>query len=483
MTADRPNLATGARRLLATLAAVAIPAVIAAAPAVAAAAPADCTPDDSTACVVAIVLDEDSNPVPDVGVTISGAGFEQDVTTTQEGPVSVEVPEVGIYTLTLDEETVPDGLFPNATEQQVTAQTGSSARAAFRLGTTPPESAEPTDGATTAPGAGETGGTEPTDAASGPAAGDEGLGGAGTAATGGGGPSLQQIWQQFGSGIRFGLLLALASVGISLIYGTTGLSSFSHGEQVTLGAMFGFIGINWLHLPVWLTVILVIVACAATGWAQDAAIWAPLRRRGTPVTQMMIVTIGLSLALQYAIQMVIGGRSHRVLPQNPKPLEIAGITLSTASWLSMLVAVVVIFFIAWFLTRTRIGRATRAVSDNTALAAATGINPDRIIRIVWIMSTGFAGLAGMLLAISFGSFNWSLGMLLLLLMFAAVTLGGLGTAYGALLGSLVIGLVVEMSTLIPGMPSDLRYASALVILILVLLFRPQGLLGRAERIG
>ncbi|MFD7309284.1 branched-chain amino acid ABC transporter permease [Promicromonospora sp. NPDC059942] len=478
MTADRPNLATAARRLLATLAAAAIPAVIAAAPAMAAAAPADCTPDDTTACVVAIVLDAENNPVPDVGVTISGAGFETDVTSTQEGPASVEVPQVGTYTLTLDEETVPDGLFPDATELQVTAQTGSSARAAFRLGTTPPESAEPSGGATTAPSEGQ-----PTDAASAPAAGDEGLGGAGTAATGGGGPSLQQIWQQFGSGIRFGLLLALASVGISLIYGTTGLSSFSHGEQVTLGAMFGFIGINWLHLPIWLTVILVIVACAATGWLQDAAIWAPLRRRGTPVTQMMIVTIGLSLALQYAIQMVIGGRSHRVLPQNPKPLEIAGITLSTASWISMLVAVVVIFFIGWFLTRTRTGRATRAVSDNTALAAATGINPDRIIRVVWTMSTGFAGLAGMLLAVSFGSFNWSLGMLLLLLMFAAVTLGGLGTAYGALLGSLVIGLVVEMSTLIPGMPSDLRYASALVILILVLLFRPQGLLGRAERIG
>ncbi|MGW2093487.1 ABC transporter permease subunit [Promicromonospora sukumoe] len=483
MTADRPNLATAARRLLATLAAVAIPAVIAAAPAMAAAAPAaECTPDSSTACVVAIVLDAENNPVPDVGVTISGAGFEQDVTTTQEGPASVEVPQVGSYTLTIDEETIPDGLFPNATEQQVTAQTGSSARAAFRLGTTPPESAEPTDGATTAPGDGETGGAEPTDAASGGAAG-EGLGGAGTTTTGGGGPSFEQIWQQFGSGIRFGLLLALASVGISLIYGTTGLSSFSHGEQVTLGAMFGYIGVNWLNMPVWLAVILVIVACGATGWLQDAAIWAPLRRRGTPVTQMMIVTIGLSLALQYAIQMVIGGRSHRVLPQNPRPLEIAGITLSTASWLSMGVAVVVILFIGWFLTRTRVGRATRAVSDNTALASATGINPDRIIRIVWVMSTGFAGLAGMLLAISFGSFNWSLGMLLLLLMFAAVTLGGLGTAYGALLGSLVIGLVVEMSTLIPGMPSDLRYASALVILILVLLFRPQGLLGRAERIG
>ncbi|WP_369370277.1 branched-chain amino acid ABC transporter permease [Promicromonospora sp. Populi] len=478
MTADRPNLATAARRLLATLAAAAIPAVLAAAPAMAAEAPAaDCTPDGSTACVVAIVLDEENNPVPDVGVTVSGAGFETEVTTSAEGPASVEVPEVGSYTLTLDETTVPDGLFPDATERQVTAQTGISARAAFNLGTTPPES-EPSE----APSDGETGSSEPTDAATdGTAPVDEGLGGADTTTRGG--PSFQQIWQQFGSGIRFGLLLALASVGISLIYGTTGLSSFSHGEQVTLGAMFGFIGINWLNLPVWLTVILVIAVCAGTGWLQDAAIWGPLRKRGTPVTQMMIVTIGLALALQYAIQMVIGGRSLRVLPQNPRPLELAGITLSTVSWISMGVAVLVILFIAWFLTRTRIGRATRAVSDNPALAAATGINPDRIIRIVWVMSAGFAGLAGMLLAISFGSFNWSLGMLLLLLMFAAVTLGGLGTAYGALLGSLVIGLVVEMSTLIPGMPSDLRYASALVILILVLLLRPQGLLGRAERIG
>ena len=106
-----------------------------------------------------------------------------------------------------------------------------------------------------------------------------------------------------------------------------------------------------------------------------------------------------------------------------------------------------------------IGTAGHVDHGKSALVQAlTGINPDRIIRIVWVMSAGFAGLAGMLLAISFGSFNWSLGMLLLLLMFAAVTLGGLGTAFGALLGSLVI-------------------------LILVLLLRPQGLLGRAERIG
>jgi branched-chain amino acid transport system permease protein len=144
---------------------------------------------------------------------------------------------------------------------------------------------------------------------------------------------------------------------------------------------------------------------------------------------------------------------------------------------------VAILFIAWFLTRTRIGRATRAVSDNPALASATGINPDKIIRIVWTMSTGFAGLAGLMYGLSVGTFGWNTGMQMLLLMFAAVTLGGLGTAFGALAGSMVIGIVVEMSPLIPGMPNDLRYATALAILILVLLLRPQGLLGKRERIG
>ena len=128
MTADRPNLATAARRLVATLAAAAFPALLAAAPAMAATAPVatDCTSDASTACVAAIVMDEENNFVPDVGVTISGAGFEAQVTTTQEGPVSVKVPEVGTYTITLDEATLPEGLFPDPTEREVTAQTGPS---------------------------------------------------------------------------------------------------------------------------------------------------------------------------------------------------------------------------------------------------------------------------------------------------------------------------------------------------------------------
>jgi branched-chain amino acid transport system permease protein len=467
MTADRPNLATAARRLVATLAAAAFPALLAAAPAMAATAPVatDCTPDASTACVAAIVMDEENNFVPDVGATITGADFEAQVTTTQDGPVSVQVPEVGTYTITLDAATLPDGLFPDPTERQVTAQTGSTARGAFTLGDQPVGSTPSAD-----PGA--SAGAET------PAAGEEGS----EEATSGG-FSLANAWQKFGLGIRLGLLLALASVGISLIYGTTGLSTFAHGEQFTLGAVLAFMGVNMWGLPFWAAAILAVVICTATGFVQDVVLWKPLRQRSTPLTQLMIITIGLSLTLQYTIQLMIGNGSERILSSNPTSMTIAGITLSSWSWASMAVAVVAILFIGWFLTRTRIGRATRAVSDNPALASATGINPDKIVRIVWTMSTGFAGLAGLMYGLSVGTFGWNTGMQMLLLMFAAVTLGGLGTAFGALAGSIVIGIVVEMSPLIPGMPNDLRYATALAILILVLLLRPQGLLGRRERIG
>ena len=122
-----------------------------------------------------------------------------------------------------------------------------------------------------------------------------------------------------------------------------------------------------------------------------------------------------------------------------------------------------------------------AISDNASLAAASGIDVDRVIRIVWILAAALAGLSGILWAYFRPGVRWDMGAGILLLIFAAVTLGGLGTAFGALVGSLVVGMLVEVSTLI--IPSDLKYVGALVVLILVLLVRPQGILGRKERIG
>ena len=137
--------------------------------------------------------------------------------------------------------------------------------------------------------------------------------------------------------------------------------------------------------------------------------------------------------------------------------------------------------VGYALLRTRIGRATRAVSDNPALAPASGIDTDKVIRLVWTLGHGPGRPLRPPLRPGSNGIKWDTGLQILLLLFAAVTLGGLGTAFGALVGSLVIGLVVELSP--SRIPGDFKYAAALLILILLLLVRPQGLLGRAERVG
>ena len=133
-----------------------------------------------------------------------------------------------------------------------------------------------------------------------------------------------------------------------------------------------------------------------------------------------------------------------------------------------------------FVLYSRTGKAMRAVSDNPSLAAASGIDVNRVVLLVWVLGGGLAGLAGVLLGLS-QQVKFEMGFNLLLLIFAGVILGGIGTAFGALVGSLVVGLFVTVSTL--WIPSELKNVAALAVLILILLFRPQGILGRAERVG
>jgi neutral amino acid transport system permease protein len=283
------------------------------------------------------------------------------------------------------------------------------------------------------------------------------------------------------NGIRLGLLLALASVGLSLIYGTTGISNFAHAEQVTLGGMLAYFLINVHGINLWVGGVLVVILCGFSGWLQDRILWQPLRRRGLGLTQLMIVTIGLSLALQYTFQYTVGARTVRVVVETPTVQDFGTVRITNQSLAAMAIAIVVLALVGYALLRTRIGRATRAVSDNPALAQASGIDTDKVIRLVWTMAMALAGLSGLLYALVVNGIKWDTGLQILLLLFAAVTLGGLGTAFGALVGSIVIGLIVELSPLV--IPGDFKYAAALLILILLLLVRPQGLLGRAQRVG
>ena len=212
--------------------------------------------------------------------------------------------------------------------------------------------------------------------------------------------------------------------------------------------------------------------------------WQPLRRRGLGLTQLMIVTIGLSLAHAVHASSTSSAPAPSASSRTTRRVRTIGPITMTNQSLSRRwrISIVVLAAVGFALLRTRIGRATRAVSDNPALAAASGIDVDKVIRLVWTVAMGLAGLSGLLYALVTNGIKWDSGLQILLLLFAAVTLGGLGTAFGALVGSLIIGLVVELSPVL-GMPGDFKYATALLILILLLLVRPQGLLGRPERVG
>ena len=281
------------------------------------------------------------------------------------------------------------------------------------------------------------------------------------------------------AGLNFGLMLALAAIGITLIYGTTGLNNFAHGEMVTLGALFMWLFYSFFQLNILVAGVLAILVVTLSGWAQDAGIWKPLRKRRMGLNQIMIVSIGLSLALQYSILLSFGGQT-KDLNRGQTIFEFGPIVASNITLASMALSVATLLGVAVFLTRTRIGKATRAVSDNPSLASATGIDVEKVIRVVWLMAAALTGLAGVLYGLQFQA-NWSLGFDILLLLFAAVTLGGLGTSLGAAVGGLIIGMVVEVSTLF--IPSELKYVTGLVILIVILIVRPQGVLGKKQRVG
>jgi branched-chain amino acid transport system permease protein len=214
---------------------------------------------------------------------------------------------------------------------------------------------------------------------------------------------------------------------------------------------------------------------------QDKGMWSPLRKRGTGLVAMMIITIGLSIFLRSLFQYFIGGGNFSYSQYTTSAPFAVGPLLITPTQVGVsAVSLAVLVAASLALQKTRLGKATRAVADNPALAAASGINVENVIRLVWVGGSALAGLAGVGLGITQG-FNYQFGFKILLLIFAAVVLGGLGTIWGALAGSFLIGLLVEVSTIV--VPAELKYVSALAVLIIVLVVRPQGILGRRERVG
>ena len=383
--------------------------------------------------------DDARAPIADVKITAKSGDFEGTATSGANGAWNIGVPVQGTYEIELDESTLPEGIkLADGQEnpRSVTFSQTSNLSVIFAFG-------------------------------KGIVVQQQDFG--------------QNLLNRLVAGLSFGLLLALASVGLSLIFGTTGLTNFAHGEMVTLGAVLVFM-FNAVGMPFWLALILSLLGGGLFGYVQDAGLWKPLRRRGTGLVPMMIVSIGLALAVRYIIQFFFGGATQQLpFAQSPE-IQLGPVSISPNNLWSLVISALVIAILGVVLLKTRLGKATRAVADNPALAAASGIDVDNVIRIVWVAGGMLASLGGILWAYYRPGVTFDMGSQILLLIFAGVTLGGLGTVWGALIGSIIVGIFVELTTVF-GLAADLKYVGALFIMIVVLLFRPQGILGRRERVG
>lgn len=294
--------------------------------------------------------------------------------------------------------------------------------------------------------------------------------------------NLERSAQLLADGLILALVIALAALGLNLVFGTTGLTNFAHGELLTLGGLLTYYLSAIVGLKVFLAIPLAILLSAFIGgYLQDKFLWQPLRKRGTGLIAALIVSIGLAILIRYFFLFIFGGDTRQLPEYAGQPgLSFGLVSITPKSIITSSIGLAMLIGATLWLSRSHMGKASRAVADNPALASSSGIEVERVIRAVWILGATLASFAGIMVTVNQGV-SFVMGQDLLLLIFAAVTLGGLGTINGALIGSLVIGVSIQLSTLF--IPTELKYVGALLILIFILLVRPQGILGKKGRIG
>ena len=387
-----------------------------------------------------IITDSEGNALSGIGISIVGPdGFSAQVNTDDQGAWEVPILSKGSFSATINVDDLPEGqALTNLEKSTVKANVfmlGVDLRLLFPIG----------------PGVVQS-------------------------------SLLERSAQLTLDGILLGLVIGLAALGLSLIFGTTGLTNFAHGEILTLAGLLTYYLSAIVGLPVLAAAPLaVLLGAGISGFLQDKYLWKPLRKRGTGLIAMLVISIGFAIFLRYFFLFIFGGDT-RQLPQyaGQAGLELGLVNITPKSILTTVIGVLFIIGATLWLLRTRMGKASRAVADNPALASASGIDVQRVIRAVWILGAALASYAGVIVTVNQGV-SFLMGQDMLLLIFAAVTLGGLGTANGALVGSLIIGLFVQLSTLF--IPTELKYVGALIVLILILVIRPQGILGKQERVG
>jgi neutral amino acid transport system permease protein len=285
------------------------------------------------------------------------------------------------------------------------------------------------------------------------------------------------------NGLVTGSVYAIAAVGVSVVYGILRLVHFAYGDVVAYGAFVAFWFNVTLGTNVVVATVLAMIATALLSVVLEAGLWRPLRARGAGFMSLFLASIGLALVVRQAIFLVAGPQPRSFDIDPFKVYTFGSVRLSGGQAAAIVTAAVAIVLVGLLLGTTSIGRAMRAMADDRDLAAVAGIDTRRVVLITWILVGALAALAGVLSGLVQFSFDPNFGFALLLPVFAAVVLGGIGSAYGALAGGLALGLATELSTwegFHGGVDPVYKPVVAFAVLIVALLVRPQGLLGRAR---
>ncbi|WP_448602161.1 branched-chain amino acid ABC transporter permease [Thermoleptolyngbya sp.] len=281
----------------------------------------------------------------------------------------------------------------------------------------------------------------------------------------------QQLVQLLVNGVAVGSVIALAAVGLTLTYGILRLANFAHGDLMTLGAYLTLTA-NLNGVNIWLAMLIGAVLTIGAALLSEKLLWSPMRDRRASSTTLIIISIGLALFLRNGITLLWGPENRRYDLPVATALDIFGVRIAPTRLIVVGLAILAIAGLHYLLQHTKIGKAMRAVADNTDLARVSGINVDRVVIWTWVLAAGLTAIAGGMFGL-ITAVRPNMGWFLIMPMFASVILGGIGNPYGAIAGAYIIGIAQELSTYF--LPSEYKLGVALLVMILVLLVRPQGL--------
>jgi neutral amino acid transport system permease protein len=280
------------------------------------------------------------------------------------------------------------------------------------------------------------------------------------------------------NGLVAGSYFALGAAGLTLVYGVLKLLNFAHGEFLTFGAYMAVMGRTVLDLPLAVAFPLAVGLTMALALLLEGILWRPLRAKGAGMFQLLLTALGLAFVIRYTIQLVAGTDVRQVGANVTASIRFGELHIGRTELRVVLVAFVAVVALALLLRHTLLGKQIRALADNPELAETTGIDTNRIVIATWLLAGALAGLAGVVYGASVGVITPQLGFGLVLSLFAAIIVGGIGNAYGALAGGLLIGIVQEWSTLV--FTANMKVAVSFAVMIVVLILRPQGLFGQAR---